>query len=53
MEQPLGFVAKGDFDLVCELCLSLYALKQSPRGEVDHSTFCCQTSPRKCVYVII
>ena len=31
MEQPLGFVAQGEFGLVCKLCRSLYSLKQSPQ----------------------
>ena len=30
MEQPPGFVAQGESGLVCRLCRSLYALKQSP-----------------------
>ena len=32
MEQPLGFVAQGEFGLVCKLRRSLYGLKQSPRA---------------------
>ena len=32
MEQPLGFVAQGEFGLVCKLHRSLYGLKQSPRA---------------------
>ena len=32
MEQPHGFVAQGEFGLVCRLCRSLYGLKQSPRA---------------------
>ena len=32
MEQPLGFVAQGEFGLVCKLHHSLYGLKQSPRA---------------------
>ncbi|RVW76761.1 Retrovirus-related Pol polyprotein from transposon RE2 [Vitis vinifera] len=32
MEQPPGFVAQGEFGLVCRLCRSLYGLKQSPRA---------------------
>ena len=32
MEQPLGFVAQGESDLVCTLRRSLYGLKQSPRA---------------------
>ena len=31
MEQPPGFVAQGESDLVCKLRRSLYSLKQSPR----------------------
>ncbi|RVW39384.1 Retrovirus-related Pol polyprotein from transposon RE1 [Vitis vinifera] len=30
MEQPPGFVAQGEFGLVCKLCCSLYGLEQSP-----------------------
>ena len=30
MEQPSGFVAQGESDLVCKLRRSLYGLKQSP-----------------------
>ena len=30
MEQPPGFVAQGEFGLVCRLRRSLYGLKQSP-----------------------
>ncbi|MCR2848218.1 hypothetical protein KN825_17005, partial [Weizmannia coagulans] len=30
MEQPPGFVAQGESDLVCRLQRSLYGLKQSP-----------------------
>ena len=32
MEKPLGFVAQGEFGLVCRLRHSLYGLKQSPRA---------------------
>ena len=32
MEQPPGFVAQGEYDLVCKLRRSLYGLKQSPRA---------------------
>ena len=32
MEQPPGFVAQGEFGLVCKLRRSLYGLKQSPRA---------------------
>ena len=32
MEQPPGFIAQGEFGLVCRLCRSLYGLKQSPRA---------------------
>ena len=31
MEQSFGFVARGEFDLVCKLRRPLYGLKQSPR----------------------
>ena len=39
MEQPPGFVAQGEYDLVCKLRRSLYGLKQSPRawfGKFSH-----------------
>ena len=32
MEQPSGFVAQGEFGLVCMLRRSVYGLKQSPRA---------------------
>ena len=32
MEQPPGFVAQGEYSLVCKLRCSLYSLKQSPRA---------------------
>ena len=32
MEQPPGFVAQGECNLVCKLHRSLYGLKQSPRA---------------------
>ena len=32
MEQPPGFVAQGESDLVCRLKKSIYGLKQSPRA---------------------
>ena len=35
MEQPPGFVSKGEFGLVCRLCHSLYDIKQSPRAWFD------------------
>ena len=35
MEQPLGFVAQGEFGLVCRLRRSLYGLKQSLRAWFD------------------
>ena len=31
-EQPLGFVAQGEFGLVCRLHHSIHGLKQSPRA---------------------
>ncbi|RZB42128.1 Retrovirus-related Pol polyprotein from transposon RE2 [Glycine soja] len=37
MERPPGFVAQGEYDLV----------------EADHSVFYCQSSPGKCVYLIV
>ena len=36
MEQPPGFVAQGEFGLVCRLRRSLYGLKQSPRAWFSH-----------------
>ena len=35
MEQPPGFVAQGEFGLVCKLRRSIYGLKQSPRAWFD------------------
>ena len=32
MEQPPGFIAKGEYGKVCKLKKSLYELKQSPRA---------------------
>ena len=32
MEQPPGFVARGESSLVCKLRRSLYSLKQSPQA---------------------
>ena len=32
MEQPPGFVAQGESDLICKLHRSLHVLKQSPRA---------------------
>ena len=42
MEQPPGFVAQGEFGLVCRLCHSLYGLKQSPRAWFGRFTFMVQ-----------
>ena len=36
MKQPPGFVAQGEFGLVCRLRRSLYGLKQSPRAWFGH-----------------
>jgi hypothetical protein len=35
MNQPPGFVTKGQEKLVCKLKKSLYSLKQSPRAWYD------------------
>ena len=69
LEQPLGFVAQGEFGLVCRLRLSLYGLKQSPpwfgqfsfvvqefgmtRSTVDHLVFYHHTSLGQCIYLIV
>ena len=42
MEQPLGFVAQGESDLVCRLRRSLYGLKQSPRAWFGHFSYVVQ-----------
>ena len=42
MEQPPGFVAQGEFGLVCRLCRSLYGLKQSPRAWFGRFSFVVQ-----------
>ncbi|KAJ9673153.1 hypothetical protein PVL29_026432 [Vitis rotundifolia] len=44
MEQPLGFVAQGEYEKVCYLKKALYGLKQSPsfgmnKSKKDHSVF--------------
>ena len=35
MEQPPGFVAQGESNVVCKLKKSIYGLKQSPRVWYD------------------
>ena len=42
MEQSPGFVAQGEFGLVCKLHRSLYGLKQSPRAWFDQFSFVVQ-----------
>ncbi|KAI4299912.1 hypothetical protein L6164_033332 [Bauhinia variegata] len=57
MEQPKGFAAKGEGDLVCRLKKSLYGLKQAPRQwykkfdtfMVDHGY--TKTSSDHCVFM--
>jgi len=65
MEQPHGFVAQGESELICKLHCSLYGLKQSSqawfskfshvqifglkRSEAYHLVCYCYTSPNKCV----
>ena len=39
MEQSPGFVAQGEFGLICRLCRSLYGLKQSPRAWSDRFSY--------------
>ena len=67
MEQPLGFVAQGESDLVCKLRRSFYGLKQSSRAwfslvvqefgmiqsTADNSVFYHHTSTRQCLYLIV
>ena len=69
MEQPPGFVARGESGLVCMLHRSLYGLKQSPRAfsrfssmvhefgmirsTSDHFVFYHHTSTRQCIYSIV
>ena len=68
MEQPLGFVAKGESGLICSLRRSLYGLKQSPRFSrfsyvvqkfgmtwsiTDHSVFYHHTFLGECIYLIV
>ena len=42
MKQLPGFVAQGEFGLVCRLHRSLYGLKQSPRVWFSHFSFVVQ-----------
>ena len=42
MEQPPGFVAQGEFGLVCKLRHSLYDLKQAPRACFDQFSYVVQ-----------
>ena len=42
MEQPPGFVAQGEYGLVCRLRRSLYGLKQSPRAWFDRFSYVVQ-----------
>ena len=42
MEQPPGFVAQGEFGLVCRLRRSLYDSKKSPRGWFDRFSYVVQ-----------
>ena len=42
MEQPLDFVAPGEFGLVCRLLRSLYGLKQSPLAWFDRLSYVVQ-----------
>ena len=66
MKQPPGFVAQGESGLVCQLCRSLYGLKNYAnfvssmvqefgmiRSAVDHSVFYHHSSTGKCIYLIV
>ena len=69
MEQPPGFVAQGEYGLVCKLCRSLYGLKQSLRAwfgrfssvqefgmlcsTTNHSVFYHHNSSGQCIYLVV
>ena len=60
MEQPLGFVAQGEFGLLFRLRCSLYGLKQSPRAWFDRFSSVVKefsmtrsTSFGQCIYLIV
>ena len=42
MEQPPGFVAQGEFGLVCKLQRSLYGLMQSPQAWFGYFSYVAQ-----------
>nr|CAN75244.1 hypothetical protein VITISV_014212 [Vitis vinifera] len=60
MEQPPGFVAQGEYGLVCRLRRSLYGLKQSPRAWFSCFSSVVQefgmfrsTSDHSCIYLVV
>ena len=60
MEQPLRFVAQGEFGLLCRLRCSLYGLKQSPRAWFDRFSSVVKEfsmtwsiSFGQCIYLIV